>query len=219
MNDDTINLFCKLTEFLGQVLGKNYEIVFHVISKEGSYIKAIANNHISGRTLNSPLTEFASKLVQEKMYLKKDFLYNYKAMTKDNKSLKGSTFFITKKKKLVGILCINHDTSEFEKAIQKIIELNDVNNFEDIFNKVQKNSQDTINTENLSLNIEDMLTQSIDLSYIKSGFLLSSTQKMAMVKKLYDKGIFNIKGSITEVAKCLNISEPSVYRYLQKLKK
>lgn len=219
MNKDEIAIFSKLTEFLGQVLGKNYEVVFHIISKEGSYIQAIANNHISGRTVHSPLTEFASKLVQEKAYLKQDFLYNYKAKTKDNKGLRGSTFFITKKKRLVGILCINHDTSELEKAIHKIIELSNVSGFNEIFDAVQESSQEASSTENLSHNIEDILAQSIDLNYIKSGFMLSSTQKNDIIQRLYDKGIFNIKGSIAPVAKLLNMSEPSVYRYLQKLRK
>ena len=49
MNDEQKELFIKLTHFLGQVLGKSYEVVFHIISKKGSYIAAIENSHISGR--------------------------------------------------------------------------------------------------------------------------------------------------------------------------
>lgn len=223
MDEKQKDLFIKLTHFLGQVLGKSYEVVFHIISKEGSYIAAIANNHISGRTINSPLTAFASELLQEKAYLKKDFLCNYKAMTQENKLLQGSTFFIKKGQKLVGILCINHDTSEIQKAVHKIIELENLSNFEDLYSSVSEhsneNSKPQINIENLSLNIEDILAQHIDLKYLESGFALSTTQKNDIVKTLYDKGIFNIKGSLYVVAKLLKISESSVYRYLNKLKK
>lgn len=232
MNDEQKELFIKLTHFLGQVLGKSYEVVFHIISKKGSYIAAIENSHISGRTIDSPLTAFASKLLQEKAYLKKDFLCHYKAQTKENKLLNGSTFFIKKGEKLVGILCINHDTSEIQSAIHKIIEIENLSSFGEITASLMSDSGESsgfgespqpqnaqISIENLSHNIEDILAQSIDLNYLKSGFTLSATQKNDIIKNLYQKGIFNIKGSLYIVAKLLKISEPSVYRYLNKLKK
>ena len=232
MNDEQRELFIKLTHFLGQVLGKSYEVVFHIISKKGSYIAAIENSHISGRTIDSPLTAFASKLLQEKAYLKQDFLCHYKAQTKENKLLNGSTFFIKKGDKLVGILCINHDTSEIQKAVHKIIEIENLSGFGEITASLMSDLGDSsnfgespqpqntqISIENLSHNIEDILAQSIDLNYLKSGFALSATQKNDIIKNLYQKGIFNIKGSLYIVAKLLKISEPSVYRYLNKLKK
>lgn len=232
MNNEQKELFIKLTHFLGQVLGKSYEVVFHIISKKGSYIAAIENSHISRRTIDSPLTAFASKLLQEKAYLKQDFLCHYKAQTKENKLLNGSTFFIKKGDKLVGILCINHDTSEIQKAVHKIIEIENLSGFGEITASLMSDSGDSsglgespqpqnaqISIENLSHNIEDILAQSIDLNYLKSGFTLSATQKNDIVKNLYQKGIFNIKGSLYIVAKLLKISEPSVYRYLNKLKK
>ncbi|MBF7049394.1 PAS domain-containing protein [Campylobacter volucris] len=215
-------LFIKLTQFLGQVLGDKYEIVFHVISEEGSYIAAIANNHISGRTINSPLTSFASELIQEKEYLTKDFLCDYKAKVGNSKIVTGSTFFIKNQNKIVGILCINHDTTELRTAISKIIELEKINDFSDLLNINNQNNtnlQNMSNIETLSHSIEDILAEHINLDYLNSGYNLSIEQKDDIIKNLHSKGIFNIKGSISIVAKFLNMSEPSVYRYLQKLKK
>ena len=170
--------------------------------------------------------------MQEKAYLKQDFLCHYKAQTKENKLLNGSTFFIKKGDKLVGILCINHDTSEIQKAVHKIIEIENLSGFGEITASLMSDLGDSsnfgespqpqntqISIENLSHNIEDILAQSIDLNYLKSGFALSATQKNDIIKNLYQKGIFNIKGSLYIVAKLLKISEPSVYRYLNKLKK
>ncbi|RKO64192.1 DNA-binding protein [Campylobacter sp. P255] len=221
MDEQQKELFIKLTQFLGQVLGKQYEIVFHVISDEGSYIAAIANNHISGRTTSSPLTSFASELVQEKEYLNKDFLCDYKARVGKSKIVTGSTFFIKNQNKIVGILCINHDTTELRSAISKIIELEKINDFSDLLDIHSQNNvnlHNMSNIETLSHSIEDILAENIDLKYLNSGYSLSTEQKDEIIKKLHSKGIFNIKGSIPIVAKLLNISEPSVYRYLQKLK-
>lgn len=212
--------FIKLTHFLGEVLGEQYEVAFHVIEEEGAYLAAIANNHISGRTINAPLTAFASELIQEKTFLEKDFLCDYKALVGKSKTIRGSTFFIKQDKKLLGILCINHDSSEMQKAISKIIDLEKLGDFISL-SLPQNTTQDknTVSVETLSHSIEDILAESIDLTYLESGFTLSVQQKHDVINKLYLKGIFNIKGSIPIVAKFLNTSEPSIYRYLQRLKR
>ncbi|VEH65173.1 Uncharacterized protein conserved in bacteria [Rodentibacter pneumotropicus] len=86
-------------------------------------MEAIANNHVSGRTLSSPLSSFALNMLQDKVYLDKDFISNYKAVGDSNKLIRGSTYFIKNGDKLEGILCINHDTSELVDTMSKLISL------------------------------------------------------------------------------------------------
>ncbi|TKX30577.1 helix-turn-helix transcriptional regulator [Campylobacter estrildidarum] len=222
MDEKQKEQFIKLTKFLGQVLGKQYEVVFHVIDKKGAYIAAISNNHISGRTLESPLSAFASELIQKKAYLKKDFLHDYKALIGKNKLVRGSTFFIKNSNKLVGILCINHDTSAMRDVICKIIDIEKLEDMSEFLNQEKDNNleiNDLGNVETLSRSIEEILAQNIDMNYLNSNYQLSITQKEEIAKTLYEKGIFNIKGAVSIVAKFLKISEPSVYRYLKKFKK
>ncbi|MGH2327697.1 helix-turn-helix transcriptional regulator [Campylobacter taeniopygiae] len=222
MDEKQKEQFIKLTKFLGQVLGKQYEVVFHVIDKKGAYIAAIENNHISGRTLESPLSTFASELIQKKAYLNKDFLYDYKALIGKNKLVRGSTFFIKNANKLVGILCINHDTSVIRDAICKIINIEKLDDMGEFLSQDESSNleiNDLANVETLSRSIEEILAQNIDMNYLNSNYQLSITQKEEIAKTLYEKGIFNIKGAVSIVAKFLKISEPSVYRYLKKFKK
>ena len=40
-------------------------------------------------------------------------------------------------------------------------------------------------------------------------------EKQYAIKLLNDEGIFVLKGSVAEVARRLNVSEPTVYRYLK----
>ncbi|MNI74519.1 hypothetical protein D3C73_1306070 [compost metagenome] len=47
---------------------------------------------------------------------------------------------------------------------------------------------------------------------------LSSQEKIDIVRELNDLGVFLLKGGVSEAAAALSISEPTVYRYLQKLK-
>lgn len=218
---ETKEQFIALTNFLGTILGTNYEVVFHVIEEDGSYVKAIANGHISGRTVNSPLTAKAAKLIQDKIYLEKDFIYNYKAVANTKAELNGSTFFIKENNELVGIFCVNHDNSAIKSNIQNLLKcLNfDPEDIEQIPKKSINKS--LASTEKLSLNIneviEEYLESSIDISQLKKGFSLSSSQLENIISKLYEKGIFNIKGAIRVTSKKLHISESTVYRYLRDL--
>ncbi|EAH9638296.1 PAS domain-containing protein [Campylobacter coli] len=221
MDEGQKQQFIKLTYFLGEVLGEQYEIVFHVITEDGAYIAAIANSHISGRSLDSPLTAFASELMQNKKYLEKDFLCDYKALVGKSKLVRGSTFFIKNSDELVGILCINHDTSMMRDLVCRIIDIEKLGDMSEFLNQDKENntSVDSLgNIETLSHSIEEILAQSIDMNYLNSDYQLSMAQKEEITKTLYQKGIFNIKGSVPIVARLLKISEPSVYRYLKNFK-
>ena len=46
---------------------------------------------------------------------------------------------------------------------------------------------------------------------------LNQNEKIEVVHKLKENGVFSIKGSVREVAKYLNCSEPTIYRYLKAL--
>jgi predicted transcriptional regulator YheO len=48
---------------------------------------------------------------------------------------------------------------------------------------------------------------------------LTQEEKMELIEKLESKGIFKLKGSISQIADKLMVSEASVYRYRSKLQK
>ena len=223
MNNVQKKYFIGLTNFLGNVLGPKYEVVFHSFDKNKAHMEAIANSHVSGRTLSSPLSSFASSLLQDKVYLDKDFIFNYKAVADSEKVIRGATYFIKNGDKLEGILCINHDTSELVDVMTKLISLENLGNFVNIlgidaaFAEVEE--AEIINKEKLENSIEDILCEYLDFTLLHSDKPLSLRQRENAVQVLFDKGIFNIKGAIPMVAKYLKISEPSVYRYLKAIER
>lgn len=222
MNHTQKKYFIGLTHFLGNVLGPKYEVVFHSFEKNKASMEAIVNNHVSGRTLASPLSSFASNMLQEKVYLDKDFVSNYKAVGDSNKIIRGATYFIKNGDKLEGILCINHDTSELVDAVSKIISLENLGTFVNLLGIdsafAEMEESEIINKEKLENSVEDILSEYLDLTLLDEDKTLTLRQKENSIRVLYEKGIFNIKGAIPVVAKYLRISEPSVYRYLKNIK-
>lgn len=210
MDKHTKAHYIKLVKFLADTLGRNYEIVLHDVSEDGANIAEIANNHISKRTINSPLTGFAMEMIKNKIYLERDYITHYKTLDENSKSMSGSTFFIKKDEKLEGLLCINHDTSAFKKISDEILNLACI--YDDPHGQEENKEYIRINLEEL---IKDITGMHIDNFKAKS---LKPKEKQKIIASFYEKGVFNVKGVIPKVAEILSISEPSVYRYLQKMK-
>lgn len=215
MNKEQKKAFTKLVDFLGKCLGENYEVVLHDITDKGSCVAAITNNHISNRTANSPLTGFALDLLNKGEYKDKDYLVNYKAKTKGGKSIQGSTFFIKEDDKILGMLCINHDDSAYKKLSNEILKLGNIQNITQPNSEVLNDEKVEV-VEYLSESIEDIIASIIDTNLLNNIVSIKPEQKQKIINALFEKGIFNIKGAVLKVAKILNISEQSVYRYLKK---
>lgn len=68
-------------------------------------------------------------------------------------------------------------------------------------------------------NVDDLLCTMINEAISEINILperMSANEKICVVKYLYDKGAFNLKGAVVKVAKALLVSEPTIYRYLNK---
>lgn len=226
MENKKIEKYVSLMQFMGIALGPNYELVLHVIGNESAHIEAIVNNHISGRTINSPLTGFALKLIKEKVYLQCDYVTNYKAISRKGHSIVGSTFFIKDEdNNLEGLLCVNTDYTEYEELSKKILQLANTNLLQRNFTEDKSQfirSDEKYHTGNLgdvveilSNDIDDIIAESIDPEILKKSTLLNQKGKIQFVETLESKGVFQLKGAVSHVAKVLDISEPSIYRYLK----
>lgn len=217
---DWTTSYRRIVKFLGLALGNNYEVVLHILSDEGSYIGEIVNNHVSGRTEGAPLTNLALDRIQEGHYKDNDYILNYKVSVKDNKIINGSTFYIKDDAgELLGLLCINADYSKYKTIAQEVLHLMNV----DVANLVNLEDEEEENNENyvevLSNDIEEVISGIIDPSLLSNQITLSKEARLAIVEELEQKGIFQLKGAIGKVAQLLNISEPTVYRYLNEVNK
>ena len=111
MANPLLQHYIKLTEFLGQALGPDYEVALHDMTDKNRSIVAIANNHISGREIGAPLTNVALKILMDRSYETQDYRLHYCGLSAEGKTLRSSTMFIKHNSKLVGMLCINFDDS------------------------------------------------------------------------------------------------------------
>ena len=122
MISSRLHQYILLVDFLGKALGPDYEIVLHDITSEPSKVIAIANSHISDRTVGSPTTNAALQMPAANSYKTNDFLCNYQVSTEDGRILRASTMFIKDDEgNPIGLLGINFDDSSYKDFCKKLL--------------------------------------------------------------------------------------------------
>ncbi len=204
--------YVNVVEFLGHSLGRDTEIVLHDASNLESSVVAIANGHISGRKVGAPATNLVLSTLQNKKK-DQDYVCNYKGISNSGLDIKSATYFIKNDDaQIIGMLCINRN-------ISKLTKLRD--NIESVLEYEIGNIDPKVTAEKFSKSSDELKINGIDdiiNSFNVSPSRMSLDEKLEVVKKLNDTGIFLIKGSVSDVAKKLCVSEPTVYRYLHIIK-
>lgn len=213
--------YLKLTEFLGAVLGPDYEVVLHDLGHEDKSIIAIANGHVSGRTIGAPLTSMILQAIVNHSHDTPDFRLNYVGLAGD-KLLRCSTLFIRDEAgALVGLMCVNFDDSRYRELSDRLLKLRHPDIFVEtnfVFNdelSATVANPTAAGRESLHATLPDvtdyLLTEALTR---RAGNRLSHRDKLALVEALDAKGVFLMKGAVRHVAERLGVSQTTVYRYL-----
>ncbi|MGI6226798.1 MAG: helix-turn-helix transcriptional regulator [Peptococcales bacterium] len=188
--------------------GDHCEVVIHDLEKPEKSLVHIAGN-LTGRKLGAPITN----LVLEALKQKGDSVNNligYETTTKDNKILKSSTIFIRDERgKIIGCFCINLDMTNIFTCI-KILE-----SFSHI------NQMDNQTKEEFSYDVNEVMEAMVEAvfkEHPKPKTLMDKDDKVYIVKKLENKGVFLIKGAIEYVANSLGVSRYTIYNYLDEIR-
>ena len=216
-NEEVLNLFIPFVDFLGAVLGENTVVVLHNVACPEHSVVAIQHGFHSGRKVGSSLTDFAFHVKNSKEYEKNDYLVNYRAQAK-GKEFTASTFYIKNHGQLIGMLCLNTNTSavhDFVEITNKFIQtlhigapgLN-INSVPEENNSIQEN----LDTPIVSL-AKSTIAKTIADSNIPPE-RMTRKEKIEIVWELADQGIHRMKGAISEIARQLKLSESTVYRYI-----
>ena len=200
-----------LVEGIASTFGKNCEVILHDIRNPQSSIVAIANGHVTGRKVGSPMSEYGLATLRRGQFDKP--IVNYKKKTKEGKLLKSTSLFVKDEKgKLIGFLCINYDISELTIAKNIINELTNIMDDTDFSEDSEESYGSTVN-EMLSSIVNKTLE-----SVGKPVAFISKEEKVNIVQMLDEKGVFLIKGAIDYVAKVLCVSRYTVYNYLDEIR-
>ena len=204
-----------LADFLSSCLGPNSEVVIHDISDLTHSLIYAKNAHLSGRKIGDSMTDYALKAIKNAQYLDQSFLSNYYAKSINSRKFKSSTFFIKNSaNQLIGLLCVNTDISIYEKLKNTIDDLIQLPALTD----TESNNSTTVEllSGDPTATISE-ITQNVLSKYTVDVARLTKEEKTAIVMELNDAGVFLMKGAVPCVAQQLELSVPTLYRYLKQI--
>lgn len=216
-----------LTEFLGKVLGPDYEVVLHDMTDKNRSVIAIANSHISGRDIGAPLTSKALRFLKDKVYEHKDYELEYNGISANGKTLRSSTMFIKQNGKLIGMLCINFDDTSYRDLSERILQLCHPNTYINALDLLGEPSEAgekaraSVSVERFHNSIDAVAADVISRELERIGVTadrLTQDERMQVIRTLDAEGVFLIKGVVKDVAAALHCSQASIYRYLSQIK-
>lgn len=222
--NEWVRYYSALVEFMGLALGPDYEIALHDVKRR--QIVAIANGHVSGRSIGAPPTSLAMQIIAEKSYLSQNWKLNYRGVSEDGKVLRCSTFFIKDERgELVGMICINFDDSRYRELSEKVFALCHPNDYVSRNISIQQTplpltlaesgDQETF-YNSITAATDDAFRAVMNTTGV-SPDRLTQGEKIRIIQLLDERGIFMLKGATQAVAQRLSCSQATMYRYLSKI--
>ena len=228
MRNELLNQYKILVNFLGKTLGPSFEIVLHEIKSEEVKMIAIANGEISNRTLENSVSNETLNILKNKSHHNEESMVNHTVLLKNGKKVRSSSMLIKENQKIIGMLCINFDDSEFHDINCQILRIIHPDMFvknylSDVsYNILLDENKNQDNEENSTDNMENFMEkifQEVNLKFDYPLERLTKQEREKIVQALYEKGLFNLKDAIYFVAQKLSCSPTTIYRYVGKIEK
>jgi predicted transcriptional regulator YheO len=167
---------------------------------------------VSGRQIGSPMSEFGLKILKEKLYEDKEFITNSKGVV-GGKILRSSTFFIkNSEEEIIGMVCVNVDVSVYLNIAYQMENMAN-------FGLNLKDEKEIVAEVDFPNSVKEMINKAL-LEILKGKISwkeIDGEGKLDVIKKLNQKGIFDLRGGVSEVSEILKVSESTIYRYLSKI--
>ncbi len=211
-----------LVDFLGRVLGPDYEVALHELNDDSNEIIAIVNGHLTERQLGCPLRNKTLEFVTSRLYETQDYVTQFETTSIHGKKFCSNTMFIKGEDgELAGLLCINFDASRYDELSKRVAELcASVPQVKESSGQYLSEETSTEQAPAYPTSIAGAtasIVSEVVANYPVAVDRLTQDEKMEIMNILSRKGVFLLKGSVSYVAKELHSSEASIYRYLGKL--
>ncbi len=193
---------------LAMLIGEHCEIVLHSLEDLKCSAIRIANGEHTGRKVGSPISDLALRMLHDMADEDTSVSRAYFTRAKNGVLMKSVTIAIrNREKRVIGLLCINMNLDvPFSQIMQTFI---------------PPETQDNPPSVNFASSVDDLVAQTLEFTIEEVNAdrsVTNNAKNRQIVLNLYEKGIFDIKDAINQVADRLNISKHTVYLYIRQFK-
>lgn len=193
---------------LAMLIGQHCEIVLHSLEDLKCSAIRIANGEHTGRKIGSPITDLALRMLHDMTGADSNVSKAYFTRAKSGVLMKSVTIAIRNRdQRAIGLLCINMNLDvPFSQIMHTFI---------------PPETQDVSPAVNFASSVDDLVAQTLEFTIEEVNAdrnVTNNAKNRQVVLNLYEKGIFDIKDAINQVADRLNISKHTVYLYIRQFK-
>lgn len=182
------------------------EVVIHDLADYEHSIICLEGN-LTGRKIGGAATDLL--LAKASNGETDDDLYNYLTSLPGGRRMKSATVFLRDEDgHAYGAFCVNFDISQFLSMREQLTRF------------LAADDGDIVET--FSDDIEETIHNLVEETRYEMGQthpLMSRDEKIALVARLADKGVFQVKKAVPIVADQLGLSRATVYNYLREARK
>lgn len=215
MTSDALRSSTLLVRFLGRTLGPDYEVALYGVTGGQWGVLAIANGHITGRAAGAAMPRTVRQLVDQGAYRTQDWLLHHDAVSSSGKLLRCSILFLKDAQgELEAVLTICFDDSRYRELSEKVFQLCHPEAFA---GDVTFSGSDAPAAAGDPAPADTSLEGILETIPLPERF--NQQERLKIIRRLEQRGVFAIKGSVPLVAAKLHCSPASVYRYLAQIRK
>ncbi len=213
-----MNALHPIVQMLGGIIGPHIEVVLHDLTKPESSVVALANGHISNRTLgasilNGPKEDKGFAAAKEKLDVRGEPVHsvvdNYTTVTSNNRTLKsGTVIFRDALGEPFAALCLNADMSNFEMAHAWLSQC---------LQPLQKATAAREDKQEIDVLMQDIIADSVRRTG-RPISMMNKQEKIAAVQTMQQRGLFIVKGGVERAARALGVTRFTIYNYLEALR-
>ena len=192
---DMVNRLIQIAKGISLSLGETCEAVVHDRDHRIAYI---ANGHISGREQGQEMEESVFKYFEDETRANNGELHKSTTM-----------MFFDETGAYEAMLCFTVNLTALDQAKKMLDSLMNVMTFD---------SPEAIGSDLTIADYSKLVIADIIKTVGKPSALGSKEVKLRILRKLEEKGVFQLKDSVPQVCELLDISQATLYNYLREIR-
>lgn len=202
-----------IAKFLSLFLGNNCEVLL-CDTEEFLYImNPLDDTHHVG----DPLDDLHQNFIDDDAFHSLPYTITYRTSASSGEKLRSATFFIRDDNTLTGFLTLNWKITDFVQMKEILEMLTNGSVFPDTEESTETGSG---SIETLSSSVSELINSVMNEARIRfqtTPDRFTTEEKLSIIREMNKRGVFLVKGSVSEVAKEVRSSEPTIYRYLNQI--
>ncbi|MCR5756827.1 MAG: PAS domain-containing protein [Selenomonas sp.] len=196
--------YIPMADMLAATFGDECEVVIHDISDPEHSVVYVANGSVTGREIGQGFEHFVKNTLEhgvDSEYAVNDFFH------KKGKLIRTSSVLIRDDDgTLLGALCINIDMTRAQQQVE-------------YWKNFLPQPQAAPSPKEPGKRVEEMVLSLIDNILVGCDVAsLSREERIAKIRFMENRGIFQLKGSIDQVAERLGVNRVTIYSYLDEVR-